>query len=122
MTQPQLMPPDLNYMPDIPAPPGYFQTHSHDDLMWRTTPDTRQFSEEAMVKCLRRFRRGNWGWTPQSPFPAANQRVVDHWTGILVGCYPANGKYICIIQEIGHHIPLALSPEEYLRIFRQPAG
>ena len=116
----ELQRPDIPYLPHFIVPPGYFETHSQATLTWKSTPQTRQFSEASIARCVHRFTSGDWGRNSDANLQGSNQQVIDRWTGLLIGCYGIDDTPIYIIQEIGHSVPIVMTPGDFEKIFLKP--
>ena len=79
--------------------PGYYATHSVNDVVWRTAPVARLFFDEELVSLLvKAFNLGAWGRVENARH-RQNRRAVLSREGDLEGRYYIGKKLIIITSD-----------------------
>ena len=113
--------------PNVQSPagtPGYYETHSANDVVWRTAPVARLFFDEELVSLLvKAFNLGAWG-DIDNAHHRQNRRSVLNREGDLEGRYCIGKKLIIITSDHPYGKPTVKDEADALadpRALDQPA-
>ena len=104
--------------------PGYYETHSANDVVWRTAPVARLFFDEELVSLLvKAFNLGAWGRVDNGRY-RQNRRSVLNREGDLEGRYYIGKKLIIVTSDHPYGKPTVKDEADALadpRALDQPA-